>query len=199
MKDDGFQILKHWSSDFKDKYKTTFVTIPNNGIIDNYVVTKTVVSGMGLSWGSQYSKIKDKFGCFARKIPISKGLSSRVCLLNKRFLPAYLGGIELSRVSESAKERIEEYRKSFIEFVERETIDDDMNIFDSYIENGYEGMHKLVRDVASMNYLSGYERMAKIFHGLMISPDLSINELILSNEIHEIADYLSKNQFRLRN
>lgn len=73
-----------------------------------------------------------------------------------------------------------------------------MDVFDSYVGNGIEGITKLINDVYDMNYLSGRVQLAKILDELMTNEHLSLSELVISNRVHEIADYLSKNQFRLK-
>ncbi len=190
--------IKFWSSDFNGKYKTLFIKNENG----YFVGAKSMVSGMGLSWGTQFKKIKNDFGySFKKKIP-GEHYGAKALAVSTFILPQYIDSIQISRVSEPVKSRVKEYKNGFVDFVCCETgIEDpnfDINVFDSYIEDGYDGIHRMIRDVSKINYLAGFERIAKILHELMISPDLSLDELILSNEIHEIADYLSKNQFKLK-
>lgn len=92
------------------------ITVPFHGA-DLYVVEhngqpytpmKPVVSGMGLDWAAQFSKLKAnpvRWGIAEIAIPTISGVQSMICLpLRKLF--GWLSGINIGKIRESLRERV---------------------------------------------------------------------------------------------
>ncbi len=148
--------------------------------------------------GYSIHKIKNGLGCFFKKIEDVDGTDNKMLTINKNLVSRYLGSIDISRVAKPNRESVEEYKEKFISFINDETSDIDLDVFDSYIEQGIAGMKKLVIDVSKINYRSGFDYIADILNFFMKDENLTIDQLKMSNKIHDIADYLSRNQSKLK-
>lgn len=92
------------------------ITVPFHGadlyVIEHngqpYTPMKPVVSGMGLDWAAQFSKLKanpSRWGIAEIAIPTISGMQSMICLpLRKLF--GWLSGINIGKIRESLRERV---------------------------------------------------------------------------------------------
>ncbi len=165
--------------------------------VDVFVGMRSVVEGMGLIWARQKQKLKQdrrvqrfQYRCRNRH--------HNTIFYHKNFVREYLDTVDLSRIPIKKRNTVRIYKEEFFGFITEVTLSQSKNIYDAYTDTGKDGLMKLFKDVYIMNYQSGFEKIAEVFHKLMTDSALNIDELILSNEIHEIADYLSKNQTKLR-
>lgn len=162
-----------------------------------FVGMRSVVEGMGLIWHRQKQKIKEErrtqrlsFRC--------KGRRYNTVFLHKNFVQDYLDQIDLLRIPKYKRNRVNLYRLDLINFIDNRLVTHNRTIFDSYLDTGVLGIKKLLKDVCEMPYHKGFESLAKIIHHLMNNSNLSEEQLLDVSEVYEIADYLSRNQFRLK-
>lgn len=92
------------------------ITVPFHGaelyVVEHngqpYTPMKPVVSGMGLDWAAQFSKLKAnpaRWGVAEIAIPTVSGVQSMICLpLRKLF--GWLAGINIGKIRESLRERV---------------------------------------------------------------------------------------------
>ena len=165
--------------------------------INAYVGIRSIVEGMGLIWYRQKQKIREErrvqklnFRC--------KGRSYNTIFLHKNFVQEYLDQIDIIRVPKYKREIVSLYKIELLDFIDKKLLTNNKSVYDSYLDSGILGIKKLLKDVHKMRYQKGYESLAKILHHLMLDSNLSVEQLLLTSEIYEIADYLSKNQFRFK-
>jgi|GEM_PF-4165972 len=171
---------------------------------DAFVGMRSVVSGMGLSWGSQ----REKFCRDPRTVVMDfflKSLKQKAIFFHKNFMPDFLETINPLKVPPGKRPVVQKYKELFPDFVNDIAMtENEFDIYDTYInvdDRGNvdrDGIQKLVNDVIRIHYKKGVDRITEIIYQLMSRKDLNEGQLLLSNEIHEIADYLSKNQHKLK-
>ncbi len=164
---------------------------------DVYVGMRSVVEGMGLAWYSQKKKIIN----FERASKIEyrcKNRQSNALFLGREYVFQYLDEIRTDRIPWKKRRDVYKYKNRFPNFLNEYSSNSDLSVMDSYTTTGLQGMQMLVRDVVMMNYISGYEQLSTILYEIMESRRLSKTELSAADTVYEIADYLSKNQFKLR-
>ena len=166
--------------------------------INVYVGIRSIVEGMGLIWYRQKKKINNErriqrfnFRC--------KHRSYNTIFLHINFVQDYLNQLDIVRIPTHKRETVILYKNGLIDFIDDILPLNKKSICDSYTDSGIKGIEKLIRDIAKMNYSKGYESIAKILSHLMSSSKLTIDQLILTSNIYEVAEYLSKNQFRIKN
>lgn len=175
--------------------KRTLIAINDS---DVYVGMRSVVEGMGLAWYSQKKKIVN-FERASRITYRCRNRHSNALFLERRQVFQYLDEIRTDRIPWKKRRDVYRYKNRFPDFLNEYSSDKDLTMLDSYIDTGLPGMKKLVRDVVTMNYISGYDQLSLILHELMKSRWLNESELTAADIVHEIADYLSKNQIKLKN
>lgn len=178
-----------------------FFVSPNDAMIG----MKSVVRGMGLTWAAQYRKIKNDLPCCFKAIPLPESCENKAIAIQKKFIPDYLDSINLQRIPGRAKKKVQIYKRRFPDFVNEHTLtQSDLDSFDTYIsidDNGNvskTGIQRLVNDMIRMDYKEGIKRVTEVLFKLMSNAHLNEGQLLLSDEIYEIAEYLSKNQYKLR-
>ena len=165
--------------------------------INAFVGMRSVIEGIGLIWYRQKQKINEE-KCSQRLNFRLKGRRYNTVFLHKNFVQEYLDQIDIIRIPKKKRDRVNLYRLEFIDFIDSKLINVNRSIYDSYLDSGILGIKKLIKDSIEMPYHKGFEDIARIIHHLMKDPNLTNEQLLDISEIYEIADYLSRNQFRLK-
>ncbi|WP_392559794.1 phage antirepressor N-terminal domain-containing protein [Orbus mooreae] len=92
-------------------YGNSLYLVNNNN--EPYVPMKPIVDGMGLDWGAQFTKIKNKFNSTIAEITIvaSDGKNRMMSCLPLRKLPAWLYSIQPNKVKPELKDTVIKYQE----------------------------------------------------------------------------------------
>jgi len=182
-----------WSEPFKGKYKTQFAASPENA----YIGAKSMVSGMGIDYGTQYRKIKKRFGCC--HLTTGNARDRRILVLHRDFVEKYISSINLFRISEEAAETVLLYKKEFPDFVHDQTMTNgDVKKVDFYLDSK-KGIQRLVSDSFRLQNQGVIKHFIEVFKYLELNPEiLGLDHCGLHDRMIDIAEILSKNQSKLK-
>lgn len=186
-------VFNFWSDQFKGKYKTRFAASPEHA----YIGARSMVSGMGINWATQYRKIKNRFGC----CHLTTGASNdqKILVLHRDFIEKYLASINLFRISEESAETVLLYKKEFSDYVHDQTMTNgDLKKVDFYLDAD-KGIQRLVSDAFKLQNQGVIKHFIEIFSYLEKNPDiLGLDHCGLHDRMIDIAEILSNNQNKLK-
>ncbi len=188
----GNSIDRHWMASFH-----------NNDILfasnldDSYVGARSIVDGMGLSWGTQYLKIKKEFSGFLIKTVGRDARPRDILAMHKNFIESFLGTIDISRVSLNNKEIVNIYKNKFVDFVNHQTCKvEEPRTVDFYI-NSADGIKCLVMDSFKLQNQGVIKRFTELFKYIQANPKSIGEHYILPDTMLDIAEILAVNQHKL--
>lgn len=111
------------------------------------VGARSLVSGMGLSWGTQSYKIRNCFpnGFSWNTIKTCKG-KRKAIFITRQLLEKYLDSIDISKVKEECKKKVEIYKSGFLRFSYKSvTVERQHEIAEEYTSS-INGLYELIYD-----------------------------------------------------
>ena len=184
-------IDRHWIASFNNS-EILFASNTEN----IYVGARSMVEGMGLSWGTQYLKIKKRFNYFHMK---TVGRDSRLrdtLGLHKNFIQGYLGAININRVSSENSELVKLYKEEFSCFVDKQTSMEEKRDVDFYLDPD-NGIKCLIEDAFKLQNKGVIKHFANLFRYIQSNPESIGDHYIFPDTILDIAEILAVNQHKL--
>lgn len=179
-------IDRYWKASFHDN-DIVFAERSEN----TYVGARSLVNGMGLSWGTQYSKIKNDFSGFLIKTSGHGSRLRQALAIHKNFIKSYLETIDASRVSSENSNIVRLYKSEFSDFVESQTRIGGKRDVDFYLEND---VRFLIEDAFKLQNQGIIKRFSELLSEMQLRPD---NHYVVPDTMLDIAEILAVNQHKL--
>ena len=136
---------------------------------DALIGAKSLVKGMGLSWGTQSYKIRNKWskGFRWNTIKTTKG-KRKALFITRRLLSDYLDSIEIRKVKEECKSKVQKYKESFLRFSYKSLlVERQIEIEKEYSET-FEGLVRLIYDsVIVLGNPNAINQIAGVMRGVL--------------------------------
>jgi hypothetical protein len=183
---------RHWTADF---YNSKILFASN--FEDVYIGARSMVDGMGLSWGTQYLKMKKKFNCFPIKTVGRDSRFRESIGLHKNFVSDYLETIDPRKVSDEIADYVMMYKNQFADFVESQTSPvQEQRTVDFYLDSS-KGVESLVMDAFKLQNQGIIKHFAELFKYIQQNPDSIGDHFKLPDTMLDIAEILAVNQHKL--
>ncbi|MBU2644471.1 phage antirepressor N-terminal domain-containing protein [bacterium] len=184
--------MTHWTDSFHDD-EILFASNYTDAFVDAW----SMVHGMGLSWPTQYWKIKKRFGIFDIEIAPNGIAVAQLRALHRKNIEKFLFSINPSKIQPDKVERVILYQKEFIDFAYSQTYtESDAKSIEFYLTPA--GRKQLAGDVLQLKNQGIVNHLSAIFEHLLSSEQLGECELQASDMLLDMIEIVSKNQHKLR-
>lgn len=185
------KIDQSWIADFHEK-KILFSCSSE----DIYIGARSMVEGIGLSWGTQYLKIKNNFNCFHMET-VGRDLRKRKALgIHKNFVSSFLDTININKVSAGISESLKLYKREFVDFVDQQSLNTEKKTVDFYLESE-NGIKNLIEDAFKLQNKGIIKRFYDLFGYVQDNPESIGDHYIFPDTMLDIAEILAVNQHKL--
>ena len=182
-------INRYWKANFHDNDILFASSLDNS-----YIGARSIVDGMGLSWGTQYLKIKKEFSGFLTKTVGRDARLRGILVMHKNFIESYLITIDISRVSSENSESVKLYKKEFSDFVDEQTSTEEKRSVDFYLDND---IKFLIEDAFKLQNQGVIKRFTELFKYIQANPESIGEHYVLPDTMLDIAEILAVNQHKL--
>jgi len=165
----------------------------------SFVGARSIVSGIGIDWPRQYTKIKSNFNHCLMSTTDSEGRKTQILALNSISVKDYLTSISPARVKPEIRNKIKMYRERLPEFIEDQTREIDKDLFSVYTKD-QSGFLKLVNDILISKPSKAVTKLSKILFAIS-SPESFDGDRydvidILLDLVEDMADSSIQNQIK---